>query len=68
MKNTPQSPKFFQRKNSDHYCHRLSTVKNADQILVLKQGKVVEAGNHQQLVDNKKEYYTLVKNQLELDS
>ncbi|HAO29257.1 MAG TPA: ABC transporter ATP-binding protein, partial [Chryseobacterium indologenes] len=59
---------FFKGKTVIIIAHRLSTVKNADQILVLKQGKVVEAGNHQQLVDNKKEYYTLVKNQLELDS
>lgn len=57
---------FFKGRTVIIIAHRLSTVKNADHILVLKQGTVVEVGNHQQLVDNKKEYYTLVKNQLEL--
>lgn len=46
--------------------HRLSTVKNADQIIVLKDGNVVETGNHHELVDQREEYYNLVKNQLEL--
>ena len=46
--------------------HRLSTVKNADQIIVLKNGEIAEIGNHQQLVQNKADYFNLVKNQLEL--
>jgi len=46
--------------------HRLSTVKSADQIIVLNKGLVSERGTHQELVNLKKEYYTLVKNQLEL--
>ena len=46
--------------------HRLSTVKNADQIIVLKKGEVVEQGTHQQLVKDQAEYFHLVKNQLEL--
>ena len=46
--------------------HRLSTVKNADQIIVLKNGKIVEQGNHQELVNKKADYFNLVKNQLEL--
>lgn len=46
--------------------HRLSTVKNADNIVVLKKGKIVEQGTHQQLVNNRSDYYHLVKNQLEL--
>ena len=46
--------------------HRLSTVKNADQIIVLKKGEIVETGNHQELVKNKAGYFNLVKNQLEL--
>lgn len=46
--------------------HRLSTVKNADQIIVLEKGKVVEVGNHETLTAKRGAYYTLVKNQLEL--
>ncbi len=46
--------------------HRLSTVKNAHQIVVLRDGKVCEIGTHKQLVDKKGAYYDLVKNQLEL--
>ena len=47
--------------------HRLSTVKNADQIVVIDQGKIVEQGTHGQLVDFQGVYYDLVKNQLELE-
>jgi len=46
--------------------HRLSTVKNADQIVVLDKGEIVEQGTHQALVARKGAYFTLVKNQLEL--
>jgi len=46
--------------------HRLSTVKNANQIVVLRNGKIAEIGNHSQLVKNKAEYFNLIKNQLEL--
>ncbi|WOC53182.1 hypothetical protein BPO_p0099 (plasmid) [Bergeyella porcorum] len=46
--------------------HRLSTVKNADQIIVLKKGQIVEQGNHKELVSKQGEYFNLVKNQLEL--
>ena len=46
--------------------HRLSTVCQADQIVVLHQGHVVEVGTHQALIDRKGFYYELVKNQLEL--
>jgi ATP-binding cassette subfamily B protein len=46
--------------------HRLSTVKNADQIIVLNKGEVVEQGTHNALVAKKGYYFTLVKNQLEL--
>ena len=48
--------------------HRLSTVKNADQIIVLDKGEVVEVGNHKKLKKKKGIYFTLVKNQLELGS
>ena len=46
--------------------HRLSTVKNADQIIVLDHGKIVELGTHAELTAKKGYYYELVKNQLEL--
>ena len=46
--------------------HRLSTVRNADNIVVLNHGRIVESGTHQQLIDLRGHYYNLVKNQLEL--
>jgi len=46
--------------------HRLSTVKNADQIIVLEKGRMIELGTHDELVSKKGAYFTLVKNQLEL--
>ncbi len=57
---------FFRGKTVLIVAHRLSTVKNADQIAVLKGGQLVEIGNHQQLVQNQADYFSLVKNQLEL--
>ncbi|MBK1897538.1 peptidase domain-containing ABC transporter [Chryseobacterium paridis] len=57
---------FFKGKTVVIIAHRLSTVKNADQIIVLKQGKIIEQGDHQSLVEKKSDYYNLVKNQLEL--
>lgn len=48
--------------------HRLSTVRNADNIVVLNHGQIVESGTHQQLIDLRGHYYNLVKNQLELGS
>jgi ATP-binding cassette, subfamily B, bacterial len=59
---------FFRGKTVLIIAHRLSTVKNADQIIVLKNGVIAETGNHQQLVQNKADYFNLVKNQLELGS
>ena len=46
--------------------HRLSTVKNADNIVVLDKGRIVESGTHSQLIARRGAYYALVKNQLEL--
>jgi len=46
--------------------HRLSTVKNADQIIVMEKGYIVERGTHPELTNLKGAYYQLVKNQLEL--
>ena len=48
--------------------HRLSTVKNADQIIVLEKGEIVEKGKHDELIKLKGNYYNLVKDQLELGS
>ncbi|WP_079240464.1 peptidase domain-containing ABC transporter [Chryseobacterium indologenes] len=57
---------FFRGKTAVVIAHRLSTVKHADKIIVLDKGKLVEEGNHTELVAKKGEYYRLVKNQLEL--
>ena len=57
---------FFKGKTVVIVAHRLSTVKNADQIVVLDKGKVVEIGNHEELTQKRGAYYNLVKNQLEL--
>lgn len=57
---------FFKGKTAVIVAHRLSTVKNADNIIVLEKGKLIEQGNHQELVAKKGAYYELVKNQLEL--
>jgi ATP-binding cassette subfamily B protein len=57
---------FFKRRTVIIVAHRLSTVKNADQIIVLNKGKIIERGTHQELINLKGEYFTLVKNQLEL--
>jgi ATP-binding cassette subfamily B protein len=46
--------------------HRLSTVMNADQIIVLHDGEIIERGKHSELVETKGYYYQLIKNQLEL--
>ncbi|KUJ61081.1 ABC transporter ATP-binding protein [Flavobacteriaceae bacterium CRH] len=57
---------FFKGKTVLIIAHRLSTVKNADQIIVLNKGEIAEIGNHKELVANKSDYFNLVKNQLEL--
>jgi len=55
---------FFKGRTVVVVAHRLSTVKNADQIVVLEKGEIVEVGNHSELIAKKNVYYQLVYNQL----
>ena len=57
---------FYQGRTVVVVAHRLSTVKNADQIIVIDGGKIVETGNHASLIKKRGAYFNLVKNQLEL--
>ena len=57
---------FYKGRTVVVVAHRLSTVKNAHQIIVLDKGRIVETGNHASLIEKKGAYYNLVKNQLEL--
>jgi ATP-binding cassette subfamily B protein len=57
---------FFENRTVIVVAHRLSTVKNADNIVVLDEGKLIEQGTHQELTYSEGAYYELVKNQLEL--
>ncbi len=57
---------FYKGKTVVVIAHRLSTVKNADQILVIERGSIVGRGSHEELVRERGIYYHLVKNQLEL--
>ena len=57
---------FYKGRTVVVVAHRLSTVKNADSIIVLDKGKIAESGTHSQLIDKKGVYFHLIKNQLEL--
>ena len=57
---------FYEGRTVVTVAHRLSTVQNADNIVVLDNGKIIEEGTHRELTEKKGAYYTLVKNQLEL--
>jgi ATP-binding cassette subfamily B protein len=57
---------FFEGKTVLVVAHRLSTVRDADKIVVLDSGRIVETGSHDALISNKGAYFNLVKNQLEL--
>jgi len=59
---------FYKGKTVVIVAHRLSTVQNADKIVVLEKGKIIEEGTHKELIRKGGAYYTLVKNQLELGS
>jgi len=58
---------FFKERTAVVIAHRLSTVKNADQIVVLDQGKIIEKASHSELVSLGGSYYNLVKNQLAME-
>lgn len=58
---------FFKHRTVVVVAHRLSTVRNADNIIVLSDGKIVEQGTHNDLVAAKGVYFELVKNQLQFD-
>lgn len=58
---------FFKHRTVVVVAHRLSTVRNADNIIVLSHGKIVEQGTHNDLVAAKGVYFELVRNQLLLD-
>jgi ATP-binding cassette, subfamily B, bacterial len=57
---------FFKGKTAVIVAHRLSTVRHADQIVVLEKGRLVEQGSHDQLLQLKGYYYKLIRNQLEV--
>ena len=57
---------FYKGKTVIVVAHRLSTACNADQIVVLNEGKIVELGTHEELIGKRGNYYGLIKNQLEL--
>jgi ATP-binding cassette subfamily B protein len=57
---------FFEGKTVIIVAHRLSTVKDADKIVVLDSGRLIETGSHESLISKRGAYYNLVKNQLEL--
>jgi len=59
---------FFKGRTVVVVAHRLSTVRNADNIIVLEKGVIIEQGTHDELTGRKGNYYELVKNQLELGS
>ncbi len=58
--------KVYEGKTVIVIAHRLSTVRWADQIIVIHNGRITETGNHDSLVAERGDYYHLVKNQLEL--
>ena len=54
----------MKKRTSFLIAHRLSTIRDADKIMVLNQGQIIEAGNHEQLMDRKDKYYEMVCSQM----
>jgi len=54
----------FENRTVVVIAHRLSTIRNADQIVVMNDGRIVEVGNHEQLMERKGNYFSLVKSQI----
>ena len=63
---TENLEQFFEGRTVIVVAHRLSTVRNADQIVVLEKGNILERGKHEDLIAKKGAYFHLIKNQLEL--
>jgi ATP-binding cassette subfamily B multidrug efflux pump len=58
--------KLLKGRTSIMIAHRLSTIREADNIIVLENGKILEQGNHQELMERKGEYFDLVKTQFQM--
>lgn len=63
---TENLEQFFDGRTVIVVAHRLSTVRNADQIVVLEKGNIIELGTHEELIAKRGSYFNLIKNQLEL--
>lgn len=63
---TENMQSFYEGKTVIVIAHRMSTVMNADQIIVMDAGKIVETGTHRELVESRSYYYDLIRNQLDL--
>jgi ATP-binding cassette subfamily B protein len=59
---------FFRHRTVIVVAHRLSTVKEADQIVVLEKGRIAEIGTHNELIEARDIYYNLIRSQLELNT
>jgi ATP-binding cassette subfamily B protein len=56
----------FENRTVVIIAHRLSTIRHADQIVVMDKGQIVEIGNHEQLMKNKRLYYNLIRSQYDI--